>query len=50
MVAVLQKHRLEVLDESVLTLPVPGLKASDEVSLEIPNLVRVRDAFFFIGV
>jgi len=47
-VAVLQKHRLEVLDQTVLDLPVPGLKASQEVFLEKP--IRVRDAFFFRGV
>ena len=47
-VAVLQKHRLAVLDESILDLPVPGLKAIEEVFLEKP--IRVRDAFFFTGL
>jgi hypothetical protein len=46
-VAVLQKHRLEVLDDSVLDLPVAGLKASKEVFMMDP--IRVRDAFFFHG-
>jgi hypothetical protein len=46
--AVLQRHRIQVLDKSVLDLPVPGLKAGDEIFLEEP--LRVRDAFFFRGV
>jgi hypothetical protein len=47
-VEVLQRHRLDILDESVLELPVPGLKAGEEVFMEEP--IRVRDAFFFRGV
>jgi hypothetical protein len=47
-VAVLQKHRLAVLDESILDLPVRGLKAIEEVCVEKP--IRVRDAFFFRGM
>lgn len=47
-VEVCQKHRLEVLDDAVLDLPVTGLTAAQEVFVEPP--VRVRDAFFFRGV
>ncbi len=45
---VLEKHRIRVLQPSVLDLPVPDLTASEEVFLQPP--VRVRDAFFFRGV
>jgi len=44
---VLLKHGIEVLDKSVLDLPVPKLKAGEDVFLEGP--LRVRDAFFFRG-
>jgi hypothetical protein len=47
-VTILAKHRIQVLDKSVLNLRVPGLKASEEVFLEEP--LRVRDALFFRGV
>ena len=43
----LRKHRIQVLDQSVLNLYVPGLKVSTEVFLEAP--LRVRDALFFRG-
>jgi hypothetical protein len=46
--SILRKHRIRVLDESVLNLYVPGLKASTEVFLEAP--LRVRDALFFRGI
>lgn len=46
--SILADHRIQVLDEPVLNLYVPGLKASPEVFLEEP--LRVRDAFFFRGV
>jgi hypothetical protein len=36
------------LDNAVLDLRVPGLKASEDVFLEGP--LRVQDAFFFRGV
>lgn len=45
--AVLLQHRIRVLDESVLDLPVPGLRAGEDVFLQEP--LRVRDAFFFRG-
>lgn len=45
--SILKKHRIQVLDDPVLNLRVPGLKASPEVFLEEP--LRVRDAFFFRG-
>jgi len=47
-VSILTSHRISVLDESVLDLPVKGLRADQEVFLEKP--LRVRDAFFFRGV
>ena len=46
--AVLEKHRIRLLDESVLGLPVPGLRPGEEVFMDKP--VRVFDAFFFRGV
>jgi hypothetical protein len=46
--AVLAKHRIQVLDKSVLALRVPSLTASKEVFLQDP--LCVRDAFFFRGV
>lgn len=46
--AVLTRHGVRLLDESVSDLPVPALTASEEVFLEKP--LRVRDAFFFRGV
>lgn len=45
---ILGEHRIHVLDDPVLNLRVPGLKASPEVFLQEP--LRVRDAFFFRGV
>ena len=48
LVSILAKHGIQVLDKRVLDLPVPGLKASEEVFLEEP--LRVLDAFFFRGV
>lgn len=47
-VPIMASHRISVLDESVLDLPVKGLKAGEEVFLGKP--LRVRDAFFFRGV
>jgi hypothetical protein len=44
----LAKHGIQVLDQRVLELPIPGLKASEEVFLQEP--LRVLDAFFFRGV
>ncbi len=46
--AVLEKHRIRLLDEAVLGLPVPGLRPGEEVFIDKP--VRVVDAFFFRGV
>ena len=46
--AVLTKHHIRLLDHSILHLPVPALKASEDLFLEKP--LRVRDAFFFRGV
>jgi hypothetical protein len=46
--AVLLKHRIEVLESSVLDLPAPNLEAGEDVYLEGP--LRVRDAFFFRGL
>ena len=45
--AVLCEHRIEVLDEAVLDLPLPGFKADVETFSEEP--LCVRDAFFFRG-
>lgn len=45
---VLAKHGIQVLDESVLGLHVPKLKADEEVFLG--EEIHVRDAFFFRGV
>src|SRR5437879_5210015 len=47
-VSVMACHRISVLDESVLNLPLKGLRADQEVFLEKP--LRVRDALFFRGV
>ena len=47
-VSIMASHRIPVLDESVLDLPVKGLSADPEVFLEKP--LRVRDALFFRGV
>jgi hypothetical protein len=46
--SILRKHRIQVLDQSVLNLYVPCLKVSTEVFLEAP--LRVRDALFFRGI
>jgi hypothetical protein len=46
--AVLKKHRIRLLEESILNLPVPELQATEDLFLEQP--LRVRDAFFFRGV
>jgi len=46
--SILAKHRLRILDNAVLNLGVPGLKASENVFLEEP--LRVQDTFFFRGV
>jgi hypothetical protein len=46
--AVLREHRIEVLDEAVLDLPLPGFRADREIFGEEP--LRVRDAFFFRGI
>jgi len=48
-VKVLAKHGAAVLDQAVLDLPAPDLKADGDVFLEGKNLT-VRDAFFFRGV
>src|SRR6516165_3389175 len=45
--AVLCEHRIEVLDEAVLDLPLPGFEADEETFSEEP--LCVRDAFFFRG-
>lgn len=47
-VSIVSSHRISVLDESVLNLPVKVLRADREVFVGKP--VRVRDAFFFRGV
>jgi hypothetical protein len=44
----LAKHRIRILDNAVLNLRVPGLKATEDVFLEEP--LRVQDCFFFRGV
>ena len=44
----LREHRIEVLDQAVLDLPLPGLKADVEIFREEP--LYVRDAFFFRGI
>jgi hypothetical protein len=46
--AVLREHRIEVLDEAVLDLPLPGFKADQGIFREKP--LCVRDAFFFRGI
>jgi len=45
--AILEKHDLSLLDQSVLDLPVPELGFDDQVFLQPP--LSVRDAFFFHG-
>jgi len=45
--AVLAKHKVQLLDDSVLDLP-SGLRAEEEIFVEGPP--TVRDAFFFRGV
>src|SRR5439155_5189849 len=47
-VSIIASHRISVLDESVLDLPVKGLRADPDVFLQKP--LRVRAAFFFRGV
>ena len=46
--SVLAKHHIRVLNDSVLNVRVPDLRASQEVFLEEP--LRVRDALFYRGV
>jgi hypothetical protein len=46
--AVLREHRIEVLDEAVLDLPLPGFKADQEIFRQKP--LCVRDAVFFRGI
>jgi hypothetical protein len=46
--AVLKKHEIRLLDETVLSIPVAGLRAGEEVFLSEP--LRLFDAFFFRGV
>jgi hypothetical protein len=46
--AVLEKHKIRLLDEAILGMPVAGLRAGKEVFIDKP--VRVFDAFFFRGV
>jgi hypothetical protein len=48
LVSVMASHRISVLSESVLDLPVKGLRAGAEVFLTKP--LHIRDAFFFRGV
>jgi hypothetical protein len=48
LVSVMASHRISVLDESLLDLPVKGLRPDSEVFLTKP--LCVRDAFFFRGV
>lgn len=48
-IAVLQRQGIDILDESVLELPAPDLRATTDVFLENPDLVSVREAFFFRG-
>ena len=45
---VLQKHKIRLLDEAVLGIPVTGLRVGEEVFLDEP--LRLFDAFFFRGV
>ena len=45
--SILAKHGIQVLGKRVLDLPVPGLKAGEDVFLEEP--LRVQDAFFLRG-
>ena len=47
-VSIMASHRISVLDEAGLDLPVKGLRADREVFLG--KRLRVRDAFFFRGV
>jgi len=46
LISVLSSHRITVLEEPVLDLPVKGLRAGPEVFLGKP--LRVRDDFFFV--
>ncbi|MGO9262919.1 MAG: hypothetical protein ACLQU1_42565 [Bryobacteraceae bacterium] len=46
--AVLQKHKIRLLDEASLSIPVAGLRAGEEVFLSEP--LHLFDAFFFRGV
>jgi hypothetical protein len=46
--SIIASHGIRVLDDALLNLRVPGLKADQEVFLQGP--LRVRDAFFFSGV
>jgi hypothetical protein len=45
---VLQKHKIRLLDEAVLSIPVLGLRADKEVFADEP--LRLFDAFFFRGI
>jgi hypothetical protein len=45
---VLRKHKIRLLDETVLSIPVPELRAGQEVFANRP--LRLFDAFFFRGV
>src|ERR1035441_6846814 len=45
---VLAKHGVVVLDQAILDLPAPELKADSEVFMN--KTLSVRDAFFFRGV
>lgn len=47
-VSIVARRHISVLDDSVLDLPVKGLRADQEVFAGKP--LRVRDAFFFRGV
>jgi hypothetical protein len=44
----LQKHKIRLLDEAVLSIPVLGLRADKEVFADEP--LRLFDAFFFRGI
>jgi hypothetical protein len=46
--SILAKHRIHVLDRTILDLRVPELKPGSDVFLE--KALRVQDAFFFRGV
>ena len=47
-VSIMASHRISVLDESILDLPVKGLTAEQVVFLD--KRLSIRDAFFFRGV